>query len=324
MDRRGLKYYSIHGMLNLVTNLARPRLPSYFEVAEPLRPDTKVLEGNFRVDSSSLRPLGLRLLVGDGIVVHKCLSYGDLRLLLKDPAGSRGPTYVLFTRQYRVFKEKFGGETIWRLVRLVLMAKLLSKHRHTFIHASGVSINGEAFLFAGWSDVGKTSTAVALVGIGRGSIAYISGDATVIGPRGSVLAWPGCTGRTIARPFERIPFLRGLAVRKKVGTLRGAPIEPRSEVSSLFILESGPIKRGERLEPEEALRKLALSTDMSFDFSSNLLLLAYSYIDSSFDLRELKARHLGLLRELISRAECYRLVSPGPKGFVELAQKYLL
>ena len=124
--RRKLRYFMVHDLLGIGTNLGRVEIPKCFE-RDFLRPDMRILEGDPGVDIGSLEPLGLRLFINEGLVLHKCFSYGDLRLLLKDLLGRRGPTEVVFTPQYRVFREKLRGESIWHFLKLVIMTRLLAR-----------------------------------------------------------------------------------------------------------------------------------------------------------------------------------------------------
>ena len=84
-------------MLNILTNMVKVEIPKAFEVSAPLKPDVRILEKEFYIDLSLLKPIGLRLFIGDDFIIHKCLSYGDLKLLLKDPIGLKGLTDIIFT-----------------------------------------------------------------------------------------------------------------------------------------------------------------------------------------------------------------------------------
>ena len=315
-----LKLYSIHGLLTVLTNLGRVEIPRALRAQGPpgRRADVRIFEGPLPRDLGSLRPLGLRILVGDGLIVHRCLSYGRLELLLRDLLGSRGPTDVIFTRQYRVFREKLKGYSIWHFLKLVIMVRLLATRGHTFAHASAVGREDEALIFTGWSDVGKTTTAVGLVKARPGELGYISGDIVISGPGGSVLAWPSAP-RAVVRPFEKVPLLRTFKLGGRRILPEDARLVLRSKASHLFILERGPSEAVRRLGFDEALRKLVLSTDMAFNFTGDQLLLAYSYVEPALDLGALRERHLGLLADLASRSECLELVAPEPRRFIGLA-----
>ena len=316
-----LRRYSIHGLLALETNLPGPEVPKAFETHGPVEPGklVRALEAEPDIDFRALRPLGLRLFVGDGVLVHRCLSYGRLVLVLRDLTGSGGPTEVIFNRPYRIFRELVRGESTWHFIKLVLMARLLLSASTTFAHASAVAKSGRAMLFTGWSDVGKTSTAVGLVRATEGELSYMASDITLIGPNGAVLAWPTTPRTVLARPFERVPFLRKLVVRGRPMLPSWAGVELRAVISHVFFLEPSREEGARELNPEEAFRRLVLSTDMAFNPFSNQLLLAYSHAEPSFDLLALRERHLGLLRELISKAECVELRARGPEGFVRQA-----
>jgi len=318
-----MRHYDIHGLLVVETNMKKVEIPRIFMVEGDVKPDIRILEGESDIVEGPLRPLGLRLLVGDGILIHRCLSFLDLRLVLKDLLGLRGPTEVIFNKPYRFFRELVQGISLWHFFKLIIMVRLLASYGLTFSHASSVAIDGEAFLFSAWSDVGKTATAVGLVRSGKGEVAYMADDITIVGRGGLVLGWPSTPRKVIARPFERIPLLRKI-------TVRGGPLIPprarrelRARIARVFFLSSGPRKRPRRLGHEEAFKKLVLTTDMAFNFASNLLFLAYSYANPSFDILSLRERHLKALEELTSRAECVELVAPGPEGFIEQAKAFL-
>jgi len=171
--------------------MSKVEIPETFETDKPLNPDVRILEKRFSVNLSEFKPLGLRLFVKEDVIIHRCLSYGDLKLLLKDPGGLKGPTDIIFTPQYRIAKHLFKGESIWKFIKTVLMVRFLMKHGLTFIHASGVSVNGEAYLFAGWSDVGKTATVIGLLEYKGDILAYISSDIASANFKGDIYAWPG-------------------------------------------------------------------------------------------------------------------------------------
>ena len=318
----GLRRYDIHGYLAVETNMKKVEIPRYFMVKRPIKPDIRISEGELG-KIGPLRPLGLRLLVGDRVLVHRCLSLIDMRLVLKDLLGSGGPTEIRFNRPYRLFRELVQGISLWHLLKLIIMVRLLSSAGLTFAHASCVAIDGQASLFSGWSDVGKTATAIGLVRAGGGDVAYMAEDITIVGPGGLVLSWPSIPRRVVARPFERAPLLRKITVRGERLLPPDVKKEHKAKIAKVFFLIPGPRERPRRLGQEEAFKKLVLATDMAFNFASELILLAYSYADPSFDILSLRERHIDLLRELTSRADCIELRAPGPEGFIEQAKALL-
>ena len=318
-----MRRYDLHGYLIIETNLKRAEIPRCFMLKRYAEPDIRILEGKLDVRTGPLRPLGLRLLVGDKVVVHKCLFLMDLRLILKDLLAREGPTEIIFNRPYRLFRETLQGISLWHFFKLVIMVRLLTSAGLTFAHASSVAIDGQASLFSGWSDVGKTATAIGLVRAGEGKVAYMADDITIVGPGGLVLGWPSIPKKIVARPFEKIPFLRKIRVRGEPLLPLGVKKEFRAKVSKIFFLNSGPRRRPRKLDQEEALKKLVLATDMAFNFMSELIFLAYSYADPAFDILSLREKHIDVLRDLVSRADCVELRAPGPKGFIEQAKAFL-
>ena len=321
MGRVRARYFEVHDLLSMEVRASRAEVPRAFEVDGLRGPDLKVLEGGFEVGGRPLRPLGLRLFVGEKVLLHRCLSYGDLKLLLLDLLGSEGPTTIAFTPQYRLFREVLMGSSVWHFVKLAIMVRLLASRGVTFVHASGVGREHDAYLFTAWSDVGKTGTAVELVRAYGDELGWMSNDIAILGPGRQVLAWPSLPSRAM-RPFEKVPFLRSLVVRREELLPPDTKMKMRGKLSCLFVLEQGPPGVRE-LKPEEAFKKLAICTDMAFNFSSNLLLMAYSYADPELDLLALREKHLELLREAAEGAPCIELRARGPRGFAKLAQEFI-
>ena len=321
MRGAGGRYFKIHDLLSAWVRASRVELPKAFEVGGLEEVELRVIEGEVSLGPRPLRPLGLRLFVGKRVLLHRCLSYGDLRLLLVDLLGSEGPTTIAFTPHYRIFREKLLGASIWHFIKLAIMVRLLAKRGHTFVHASGIGRRGRAFLFTGWSDVGKTRTAVELLGRAGGGLGWMSSDITLLGPGGRVLAWPS-TPSLVVRPFEKLPILRGIAINKGPILPPDVRLEMKGKLSLLFVLEQGP-EGARELSPEEAFRKLVICTDMAFNFSSDLLLLAYSHANPELDLLALREKHLELLREAVEGADCIEIRARGPGGFAKLAREFL-
>lgn len=157
----------------------------------------------------------------------------------------------------------------------------------------------------------------------KNTLSYISSDIALVGSTGDVYAWPGFTKKVVVRPFEKIPLLRSFSIKKPLNLWRSIRIRRKTRISHLFVLEKGFQKLDEKIDVEEAFRKIVTSTDIAVNFIADHILLAYSHVNPSFDILALRKKHLNVLRKFVEKAECYKLVAPTPKGFIELAAKHL-
>jgi hypothetical protein len=107
-----------------------------------------------------------------------------------------------------------------RLVRPALQLALPA-HGAVAVHAAAVAVDGRGVLVAGWSESGKTETALAL--LERGA-SFVSDKWTVVGEDGTAAAFPigvGVRGWTLAH----LPRLRGAlrrAPRARLAAARAA------------------------------------------------------------------------------------------------------
>jgi hypothetical protein len=110
------------------------------------------------------------------------------------------------------------GRALARLVRPALQVALPARGA-VAVHASAVAIDGRAVLVGGWSESGKTETALAL--LERGAT-FVSDKWTVVGEDGTAAAFPitvGIRGWTLAHlPRLRAGLGRGPRARLAAGS----------------------------------------------------------------------------------------------------------
>jgi hypothetical protein len=132
------------------------------------------------------------------------------------------------------------GRAFGRLVRPALQAALPARGA-VAVHASAVMVDGRAVLVGGWSESGKTETALALLEDGA---TFLSDKWTVVGEDGSAAAFPigvGVRGWALAH----LPRLRD-------GLGRG----PRARLAA-----AGAARAATRVLRHDALERVALAAD---------------------------------------------------------------
>lgn len=105
----------------------------------------------------------------------------ELRPALETVVRSRG----FRRRTHR--RELTADDLLYHEIEPALQFELL-KHGATFLHASGVTVNGQAILFCGWKQMAKTALMLQFMRLGAG---LLGDDFVVIDSGGQVYAYPG-------------------------------------------------------------------------------------------------------------------------------------
>jgi hypothetical protein len=192
---------------------------------------------------------------GDGVVTafdgrrHYLLHEGRW-CSLADPLAGR-PTRL----------EYQAGFPVWRVVASVLRPTLqiaLLDHQAVAVHSAGVDVNGTGVIIGGWSESGKTETALAFV---EGGARFISDKWTVVDSDGLMSAFPISVGvrRWVLRYLPR--FRSALPTRARaqlqaaaIASVVSRPVRalrPRGRVGGLVI---GAVDRAVALGDRAALR----------------------------------------------------------------------
>jgi hypothetical protein len=133
------------------------------------------------------------------------------------------------------------GAAFGRLVRPRLLLALLGR-RAVAAHAAAVEIGGRAVLVAGWSESGKTETALALM---EGGARFLSDKWTVLADDATTSVFPITVG------------IRGWALRHlpRLDEALGASARRRFQAARVMRVVSRPVARG----PTSDLRERALT-----------------------------------------------------------------
>src|SRR4051794_15704653 len=142
-------------------------------------------------------------------------------------------------------QEGFPLSAVWRdAVRPALHLKL-NAHGAAALHAAAVDADGAAIAVAGWSESGKTETALALMEAGA---TFLSDKWTVVGPEG-ISAFPiGVGVRRWVLPY--LPTLRRALPRAARG---------RMAVAGALAAGTAPLRRREGRAAEMLERGVALA-----------------------------------------------------------------
>jgi hypothetical protein len=179
----------------------------------------------------------------DGVVTA---SDGRRLLILQDGLACALPDPLAERPAAFVYEPGFPiGRIFARVVRPALQ---LALHRHAAVavHAAAVELDGRAVLVAGWSETGKTETALALMESGA---RFISDKWTILGIDGAASTFPIGVG---VRRWV-LPYLPTLAAALP------APARRRMRVAALAAVAARPAQRGSRRAAAVAGRALAMA-----------------------------------------------------------------
>jgi hypothetical protein len=197
----------------------------------------------------------LQLLAGDG---HITGHDGERLWLLDGDAACSVPAVAAGTGATTIVVER--GFPVARAFRSVIRPALqlvMAERGGVAIHAACVEVDGRAVLIAGWSESGKTETALALVEAGA---SFISDKWTVVTPDRTAAAFPigvgvrGWVLRFLPRLRDGLPMAARVQLRvAAAGTFLTSPLRSRRGDGRLGRLASDAIRRSVALADRAAL-----------------------------------------------------------------------
>jgi hypothetical protein len=154
------------------------------------------------------------------------------------------------------------GFPLWRVfrsaVRPASQVMLAASGRGVAVHAASVTIDGGAIVVAGWSESGKTETALGLMEQGA---SFLSDKWTLVDPAGTASAFPISVGvrRWVLRylPTLRSSLTRAARVQFRAAGIASLALEPVAARSSR--------SRTAGLVADGARRALAIGDRAAFD-----------------------------------------------------------
>lgn len=297
--------YDIHGLVQIKANFPFGWLNSMFSLPEMEGADIALYEKEESVSTNHLTPLGLRLFYDQKTFVHKCMSFLDAHLAIKDIGRT---TVIQFNRLYKRFRAPL------EYFFAILQMKLLDKG-FLFFHAGCVA-KDEGILLPAFSDTGKTNTVLRFVEAGY----KVLGDDMIITDGAKVLSFPTTMTKATTRPFEKIPFLR----RRKVSTLVTPPIKTETIPTKLFFLVAGKKNTTENTDKKDLVKKLILMTESTrplFPFPSGVM-LGY-YFARGLDLTKYITKREEIITRLVDNCQPWVVTAKQAPTFFELIRSKL-
>ena len=155
------------------------------------------------------------------------------------------------------------AEELVRLCTLgVSLSLLLQQRALSVFHASAVSIEGQAVMFAGNKGMGKSTLAATLNARGHhllsdDAVVLQNGDTplTVVPGFPQLKLWPDVIESLFAADQGEFPRLEPGGHKRAVDTTKGFSLEP-APLRSVFLLSGGETPEIERLAPQKAMLRL--------------------------------------------------------------------
>jgi len=253
--------YDIHGLLKVKSNFAIPFLHSSFLVPKMEEDaDIEVYIDNSKINLDGLTPIGLRIFYSNDRFVHKCRFFLDTHLEIKECGKKLSLRFNKLYKQFRKPLEYFLA---------FFQMKLLEKG-FALLHAACVSKNHEGLIFPAFSDTGKTTTALQFVNVGY----KLLGDDMIITNGSKVLSFPTSMKKVLLRPFETIPLLRKLVIKKDVTP----PIVSETIPKKIFFLMKGKENKITKIGKKDFSEKMNIMTESAcslFPFPKGVMLAYY-------------------------------------------------
>lgn len=237
---------------------------------------------------SRLTPLGLRLFYDKDTLIHKCHFFLDAHLQIKD---SQNKIILKFNRMYELVRNPLAYFFAF------LQMRLLDKD-FTFIHAAGITKNGESLLFPAFSDTGKTTTTLLFLKDGYN----VLGDDKIITNGQNVFAYPMPIRKDLFRPFETIPFLRKITVKKFINP----PIALKAVPNKIFFLTIGNKNEIKEVDNEHIAEKVNTMTEATcplFPYPMGVMLGYYFIRDIPLNTYFEKRKRIIL--QLVNKCETF-------------------
>jgi hypothetical protein len=218
------------------------------------------------------------------------------------------PTEISFDRSYRLFSKilKFPISSVFTTeayIKFILHLKLILKN-HTFLIGGCFKpdkSNG-AIILSAMGTMGKTRTTLDMFKKIGGK--YLSDDTVIVNRKGQVLSYPSPIR---LRKFNfAMLYTEAYVSPQQMFDSTSIEKEP-SDVEAIYLLERGDKDEIISIEPEEALIKLLAISRKLLPYYMERTILAYSYMNPSFDLYEIMHKEEKILADFLKQKECYTL-----------------
>ncbi len=332
-----MKYYSIHGLLKIATNVDIP-VPDYFKTKTPMRnPDLEIMVKSVPVK----KPKENRLVRAsyyywrDNDRLFIDYDMANAKLFFENLFGRNRKTRVQCTKTFRRF---CTGESWKSFIHAIIWFKLVERG-YTFIHAGALSYRRkDGIVIVAPADTGKTSTILSL--LSTGDFGFLTDDAVLLGD-GFIHAYPEkvkvspytLTGtmsfkRSLKQKFLKSRLMGLMSERllnMKIGKLHKIPdkfLVDRSPVKKVFLLSGyGEKPTARKIDAKSAARLLILP-------SAEMTTLMHQYIELYYylfnvDTHAILKKMNEIVEDSFRDAECYELKTPYLGGYAETIAKMM-
>lgn len=260
---------------------------------------------------------------------------GPLRACLSLSNLDEEPKIIVNSTYYRLVRMQLGGlkppgNHLTNVTAITLLQRGL-----TLLHAGALTLDDRGILITAPGGTGKTLTCLRGVEAGFG---LLSEDVSITdGSRiyglpltesfaqsntgfGSFLNQkrPPWRLSIYQRLYHWIPPMGLLFPTPKFNIkdlIPNAKIQTSSPLTAIFILQQGQSKV-KQLSSEEALRRLFLINRTEFDYQDNKLLLGYSYLNPTLDLRSFVELERTLIQKATDQVPCFLCQAPEPSQYI--------
>jgi hypothetical protein len=216
----------------------------------------------------------------------------------------------------------------------ILSVNLLQR-KYVPLHCAAISSQNEGILLVAPPNTGKTLTTMLALNCG---FDYISEDIAIVDEE-NVYANPYTSTfnhydddesnanneRSIRAFISKIPLLNYYVQISKtsmtaIDLIKNSKIDQKVKIKAICILSRGKESIIEKIDPEEALRRVLIINRNEFSYYKNPVLLAYSYFNPTFSINRLKDIEEKTLNTIINKADCFLLRSNDPNDYIKFVK----
>lgn len=198
------------------------------------------------------------------------------------------------------------------------------------LHCGAVASNEEGFLFTAPPDTGKSITT--LLALKRG-FHYLSEDISIVdeqnvysNPNTSTFLHNGedHNRKGFRSLMYKIPLLEYYISPSKKSISEGIKnftADQKAKITRIFILDRGKDSTIEKIDPEEALRRILIINRNEFSYHKNPILFAYAYFQPRLDIEKLMKTEQRILRTIVEKTESFLVRTNDPRHYIDLVMK---
>jgi hypothetical protein len=313
----------------------------YFSFGDRLKENYEAAQANvqivFNVEKDITRPTGLTKKFhnsygsedGDEVYFERKLGLGlrgklHIKKVLTNPEITANSAYHRFVR-VKVDNLYPPGVHLGDVLSVNLLERGFVP-----LHCGAVASEKEAFLFTAPPDTGKSITT--LLALKRG-FHYLSEDISIVDEQ-SVYSNPNTSTflhygeednhKGLRSWICNIPLLEYYINPSKKSISEGIKnftVDESAKIKRIFILDRGKESTIEKIDAEEALRRILIINRNEFSYHKNPLLFAYSYFQPCLNIDKLMKTEERILREIVEKTESFLVRTADPRQYIDLVMK---